>query len=565
MTCYILAFPFILLFFQSLFFYKFFNSVNFIYSIIIISIISIVTASELGIYDEWKVKLNYKAISYLQNPDEVIKSAKLYIIISGLIIIALLIFSGVYLLKKIAFYKIQTIPKRNYLFSFIFLITTPFFVFYGLRGGWQPIPINQSDVYFSKYNIVNLSAVNSSWNLMHSIEQNRGYVTKNPFNYYDYKFAKQIVDSLHFVEKDTTVKFIETSSKPNIVFLILESWSADLIKSCGGYDSITPNFDKLAGEGLLFSNVISTGTVSDQGMSAILSGFPAQPTVSIIKQPAKYQNLKCFVNKFQNDGYFSSFHFGGQLNYGNIKGYIYFNNFDVVKEQSDLSEKIQTGRLGVHDGPLLNKCADEYSSYKEPFISFVFTLSSHSPFDFPMKQKFNWAGELNGYVNSVYYTDSCIGDFFKKAEKTEWFDNTVFILMPDHSHHNPKKWGYHSPMYRRIPLLFYGKPLKQEFKGKIINDIFAQNDVTKTILAQFEYDYSEFHWSKNMMNPYTKKFSYFSFDNGVGWVKQDGYLAWDHDLKIFHDFTYIDSLKKENEVKQGKSYLQMLFKEYSDF
>lgn len=564
-SCYLLIFPFLFLFFYSLLPFNVFLTISKWFTYLFVFIISLITSSELGIYDEWKVKLNYKAISYLQHPDEIINSAKGYILFFGILILLTQAGLGVYLLNKILSFKIENV-KRNFLFSFLFLILTPVFIFLGFRGGWQPIPINQSEVYFSKHNVVNLATVNSTYNLMHSIEQNRGFLLSNPFNYYPKSEADEIIKNLHYVQKDTTEFFINDSiKKPNIVFIILESWSADMLKCCGGYDSVSPCFDKIAKNGILFDNVISSGTVSDQGMAAILSGYPAQPTVSIIKQESKYDDLHCFTHSFQKDGYFTSFYFGGQLNYGNIKGYIYYNNFDKIIEQYDFDSSIPQGRLGVHDEFVFDRLITDLSTFKEPFLNIYFTLSTHSPFDFPMKYKFGWGGELNGYVNSVAYTDSCIGVFFDKAKKTEWYKNTVFVFMSDHSHGNPKMRQYHAASYRRIPLLFTGEPIKQAYKGKVIHDIYAQQDVTSTILAQFGYKYDEFHWSKNMMNPYTKKFAYYSFDNGVGWAVPDNNFAYDHDLKIFHADFFAPNANKDSLIKDGKSYLQALFEEYSEF
>ncbi|OFX44951.1 MAG: hypothetical protein A2046_09595 [Bacteroidetes bacterium GWA2_30_7] len=564
-ACYLLVLPFLFIFTFSLFRYKVFLKITNWITYLFIFIISLITSAELGIYDEWKVKLNYKAISYIQHPDEVINSAKGYILFFGVLLLIFQTGIGIFLLNKILKFKDENL-KKNYRFSIYFFLITPVFIFLGMRGGWQPIPINQSEVYFSKHNIVNLATVNSTYNLMHSIEQNRGFLTSNPFKYFDDKEVKNLIDKLHYVEKDTTELFLnESIKKPNLVFIILESWSADMLKCCGGYDSVSPCFDKLAKDGILFDNVISSGTVSDQGMAAILSGYPAQPTVSIIKQESKYDDLPCFAHNFQKDGYYTSFYFGGQLNYGNIKGFIYYNNFDKIIEQYDFDSSIPRGRLGVHDEFVFDRLINDLNSFKQPFLNIYFTLSTHSPFDFPMKYKFSWGGELNGYVNSVAYTDSCIGVFFEKAKKTEWYKNTVFVLMSDHSHGNPKLRPFHASSYRRIPLLFTGEPIKEAYKGKVIHKIFAQTDVTATLLAQFGYNFSEFHWSKNMMNPYTKEFAYYSFDNGVGWAVKDNNFAYDHDLNLFYDDSFVPSANKDSLIKDGKAYLQALFKEYSEF
>ncbi|MFH1540445.1 MAG: sulfatase-like hydrolase/transferase, partial [Elusimicrobiota bacterium] len=227
----------------------------------------------------------------------------------------------------------------------LFILITPFLLFLGIRGGIQQIPIQQSDAYFSKHNVLNLAAVNSGWNLAQSIIENKKVIEKNPFQYYPFDEAKKIVQELHNVKKDTTINILNPTRNssnglktnlPNIVLIILEGWSGDLVKSLGGYDSITPNLEKLISEGILFENIYAGGSWSDHGISAIFSAFPAPPMgLSIIAQPNKYIHLPCISEELKNTGYNTSFLFGGQLSYGNIKAYLYYNKFDKIIEGKD--------------------------------------------------------------------------------------------------------------------------------------------------------------------------------------------------------------------------------------
>src|SRR5210317_57801 len=103
---------------------------------------------------------------------------------------------------------------------------------------------------------------------------------------------------------------------------------------------------------------------------------------------------------------------------------------------------------------------------KQPFFSVVFTLSSHSPYDQPMEKVLDWGGSENEFINSAYYTDRCLGEYFRKASQQEWYDSTLFIILADHSHNSYRHWDVHSPNYRNIPLLLYGNVLKEENKGQ---------------------------------------------------------------------------------------------------
>jgi phosphoglycerol transferase MdoB-like AlkP superfamily enzyme len=433
----------------------------------------------------------------------------------------------------------------------------------GIRGGLMPIPIHQSDVFYSKNNFLNLTSVNSQWNLIASISKNFKYKDKNPFIYYSLTEAKNRVDSLYSVEKDTTVKIL-TVTKPNVVLILLESWSADLVHSCGGYDSITPNFEKLVADGVLFTKSYASGTLSDQGMAAVLCGYPTLPNVIIVNQPDKYVKIPCFPRDMQKIGYHTSFMFGGQLSYGNIKGLIYYNQFDDIFEGKDFPSSMPKGRLGVHDEYMFDFWLKRISTYPQPFFATAFTLSSHSPYDQPFPEVFPWGGDGREYINSAYYTDSCLGDFFAKAKKQAWYNNTLFILVADHSHNSPKAWNFYSKNYRQIPMLFYGNVLKSEFRGMKMDSVCSQTDLAATLLSQLGMPYEKYNWSKNLFNPYSKHFAFFGSDAASGWIDSENDFIFEYDKDNYFEANFRDLKDSLKSVKCGKSYLETLFQEYLD-
>ncbi|NVO02002.1 MAG: sulfatase-like hydrolase/transferase [Bacteroidetes bacterium] len=562
-TSYVMVIPFIIIFFQTLIKSKIPGIINDYYSYFIVFLVSLITAADLGIYEEWRVKLNYKAISYLAQPDEAYKSTGTSTIILGLLFIIIFSFLGIYLYRKLVKTKIE-FEKRNFIFSVLFLGALPFLLLGGIRGGTQQIPITQSVVYFSKNNFINIATVNTSWNIIYSIQKNRKYLNENPYKYFTLKEARAEVDSLFYVKKDTTVNIL-TTKRPNIVLMIMESWSADLVKSCFGYEGITPQFEKLTKEGLIFNNFYASGELSDQGICAILSGFPAQPTTSIINQEDKYQKLPCVTKKLQKLGYYTSFYFGGQLNYGNIKGYIYYNDLDRIIEGKDFSSSIPRGSLGVHDEFLYKQLITDYRSFKQPFFASAFTLSSHSPFDQPMNQVFDWGGEYRTFINSVYYADKSLGKFIQDAKKEKWYDNTLFVVMADHSHPTPKNRSYWAREYRQIPLLIFGNALKPEYRGKKYEKVASQTDFAATLLSQMQIDHKEFKWSRDLFNPNSKEFAFYSSKYGFGWVEAKNYYSFLHDGNKYYDEKFETPQSQQKAIKRGKSFLEVLFQDYLDY
>ena len=560
---YVMIFPFFLLVVQSLYSPKWLNYVNRVYTILMLVVYSLITTAELGIYSEWKTKLTAKAMMYLDHPAEIYNSSQTGTFFLLIFIFLAQIALGYFLYQKY-FYRDLILVKRNFIFSFLFFIITPGFILMGLRGGLQPIVIVQSDSYFSKHNILNLAATNSGYNIFHSIFENKKNMGKNPFAVYGEAKAKAVVKDLYSVKKDTS-NFILTTKRPNIVLILLESWTADFIESLGGMPGLTPGIADMEKEGVMFTGFYPTGTRSEQGISSIFSGFPAHPLTSVTIQPAKYGGLESMVKELKNVGYSTSFYFGGELVYGNIKGYVYFNEFDRITEGKDFPESVPQGKLGVHDADLFYRQLSEIGHDSRPFFSTMFTSSTHSPFDMPTKLQKLWDGkDQNLYLNSAVYADSCISEFFRKAKNEDWYSNTLFILTPDHSHVTYKNHNYFSPAYHHGFLLLYGDVLKDKYRGKRMSKIASQVDIPKTILTQLEIDAaSKFHWSKNLFNPYTKPFATISFEEGLGMILPQGFIFYDGSKKRIMN-TDLPKEKQDSILMKDNSYLQVLFQEYLD-
>lgn len=558
-SCYLLIFPFLILAVQCIYSPDWLNRLNRIYTFLALLVFSLLATAELGIYPEWKTKMPYKALTYLLNPSEVYNSASTvtFFLLTGLLFILVL---GSYRLYNKYFYKPVIHQKRKILFSLVFAVVTFPLIALGARGGWQEIPINQSQSYYSNYNILNLASVNSGFNFAISIIENYKNMEQNPYSFYPIEEARSEVAELYYQEKDTTTDFLKTK-RPNIVLLILESWSADLIESIGGEPGITPEFHELEKGGILFTNLYATGPRSEQAMGSIFSGFPAHPISSVTVQPDKFSKLPTITRQLVDSGYSSSFYFGGQLRYGNIKGYILYNGFKRVVEHTDFGRDVLRGKLGVHDEFVLGRQLEDLNKEKEPFFSGLFTLSSHSPYDQPMENVFDWGGNENDYINSAFYTDRCLGNYFREARKQAWYKNTLFIIVADHSHNSYRNWSFTTPFYHRIPLLFYGEVIKEEFRGKTMGRIANQMDLAKTLMNQLSMDSSPFTWSRDLFNPYSPEFGYYSFEEGLGWITKNGHFVYEPRIEHYHEDIIPDSLKEQTR-KRGKAFLQVLFEDY---
>ena len=167
-------------------------------------------------------------------------------------------------------------------------------------------------------------------------------------------------------------------------------------------------------------------------------------------------------------------------------------------------------------------------------------------------------------LNSVYYSVSCLFDFVEKAKLQTWYDSTLFIFVSDHSHPSPFEFPYYSKEVRKIPLIFYGNVLKEEYRGKTFDKIISQTDIAATLLSQLNLPHDKYVWSKDVFNPNAPEFAYYGYDNGFGWISPKGNYAYLMDGQIIeYQFeTKSDSLSL---IKTGKSFVETLYQQYLDY
>lgn len=555
----------ILLFFNSFLTSKsvntFITGLIFWLNAILIIFSALVIGSEIGLYSEWGTKLNFKAISHLSNPREVFSTATSFnffiIFISIIIGFSFVRIYRLFIHQSFNTYKynIQQFFFKIIRFPLVLIVLLVF-----IRGGLQEIPVNTSDSYFSKTMIVNDVSVNPNWNLIQSILKSRSNFNGNPYVKYSQEKVDRFINKMNTGSEET--HYVLNSSRPNIVFILLESWSADNIESLGGLKGVTPNFKALEDEGLSFTNFYSNGWTSDQAMTSIFSSFPVFPYVAIINQVDKSRNLPCLNKSLINNGYHSSYFFGGQLTYGNIKGYLLSQGFDIVKDEEDY-KYLPAGRLGVHDEYMFSQFRDELDRLPQPFMSSLFTLSSHSPFDFPAEHSLSFNSHEDDYVNSVAYTDSCLGEFFRSVKDAAWYDNTLFIVVADHSHNSPRNWRLAQKERFKIPMLWIGQVLKQAYKGGKWDKLSSHIDISPTILKQLGQSYSTYKFGVDIFNIEQQVFVPYAFPKGYGLITNQGYYAFSEAYNtMLEEESIIDSNQVGRIKEQMEMYFQAAFEEY---
>ena len=538
---------------------------------LLITLTTIIFCVDIVVYEEMGIKLHYKILFHLQNPVEVITSVATKTWIIGIMCITVLSHWFYRRFEKRTLQALYINDHREmaplqWTRNGVEIIVLCGLLFLGIRGGWRPIPINESNVYYSNKQVLNDAAVNPSWTLFHSYLNNHQAGDKNPYQFMEDATAFTIVDSLYAANEDDSCSTLFNCQKPNIALLILEGWSANVVASCGGDAGLTPRFDQLSKEGLLFTQAYCSGHTSDQGIPAVLSGFPAQPITTILANNSKYPHIPCINRPLKQNGYSSSFLFGGQLTYGNIKSYLYFEGFDEIKEQDNFSAPSGVvGKLGIHDEYMFDAWGKQLSKQQQPYISVLFTANTHSPFDGPYERSIKGGGEENEYINSIRYADSCLGVFFNWAKLQSWYANTLFVVVADHGHHSPREHDYASTSHYQIPLLLLGGALNKNYIACNHHGIVSQTDIAHTLLHALGIDSRSFRWSKSLLAP-RESFAFFDFYEGYGWLDAHGALVWNKLAgEKFTTDTYAEGVYKEKARLNSRAHLQDIFAKYLSY
>ncbi|MHA4895536.1 LTA synthase family protein [Pedobacter sp. PWIIR3] len=527
----------------------------------LVVLFSIISAVNFNIYREWGSKINAKALEVaFTTPNEALASSASSPIGLSVALVILLISTGFVLQRYVIIRNLQ-FGKLNLLLRVAASLIIVGITFLFIRGGFSGSPINQSMAYYSKEQVLNIAAVNTEWNLLSSVIASKK-TKSNPYLYLPTTAARQVVDSLYQVNKDTTLNILN-NRKPNIVLFIMESFTADLTSSLGGLKDVTPGFDSLANDGVLFTNIYSSGNRTDKGFIASLTGFPTLANVNIVKWPEKTEKLPSISRTLYKKGYANSFFYGGESEFDNYKAFLLSHNVEKLIDRNDFHGG-QVTSWGQFDGVVFNRQLKEMASEKQPFFSTILTLTNHEPFKVPGKPKFGNADNVAKFKSTAYYTDSCIQAYLKGAVKYPWYKNTLFIFVADHGHVYPKnRTDVFVPERYHIPLLFYGELIKKEYRGKHFDMVGSQADLPATLLSQLGLATKEFNWSKNLFNPNVSPFAFFSWDNGMGFINNQQCVTFDNVGKmVLYNNKKDNTLQTQHLLNNAKSYLQMAYEQF---
>jgi len=523
------------------------------YTFFLIVFSSIIIVSDANLYSYWGFRMDFTPMLYLKTPEEAMASVSTMKIIMFLITICLIASLSIYLYYKLIDRLFNEFNRILYLVpGILFFVILCCSLILPIRGGFGVAPINAGAVYFSDKMFLNHTAINAVWNVGYSGFGQRP--VKNPYEFGDLSVATGIVDSLT-VKKGITEKVLNTS-KPDIMIIVLESFSGYLIGPLDGDSLVTPNINRYAKEGILFSEFYASGTRTDKAIPAILDGYPAQPAQSIIKEPKKSQSLPSLVKILIENGYYSSFWYGGEINFANFNSFVIGSGFHDIITKRNFDPVNYNSKWGVHDHILFQTLKDSMKSVKEPFIKVVLTLSSHEPFDVPMEPVFKGSDDMTKYKNSIYYTDKTLGSFLDWAKGTEWWKNALIIMVADHCARIYSDMPNYKQNVFKIPMLWVGGALSKT--GLRVRKLGSQVDIPTTVLDQLGIKGS-FPFGKDLFSDQSKSFAFYTYNEGFGFITDSSAVSLDLKSKTL---VLSEGKDPESAEKKGKAYLQVLFNDY---
>jgi phosphoglycerol transferase MdoB-like AlkP superfamily enzyme len=519
------------------------------YYFIVIPLATIIYIFDTGFFWEYSTRINYLAFEYLDYMDTII----------GTIITQfpynILLFSiplFIYLEIKFLHKKFKNIPVPEFTkfsqWGGFFLISSIILIIF-LRGGFQNKPLNWSHSNFSSFRFTNDLAVNPIWNLGNtcksylkekSISQlaNVKITLNESLQLARYKITNT---NSQFLKDD--FPFLRNSisnneeTDYNIVIILMESFAGQYVGVLGNNTGITPEFDELSNEGILFTQMFSGGTRTNRGIASTLLSFPTLPRYkSILNDASISQSFSSIAQILKQRNYNSNYIFSGDLNYDNMEGFLSTQGFDNFYGRNQFNENAFQTTWGVSDNLLFEKSFQIINDLKEPFLTTILTMTNHPPYLFPAHKSFIPVTDNdseNARLNAFKFSDMALGQFMKKMKSSPIYNRTIFVILGDH--------GFLSAKFdqnKSIELASYHIPcliIAPNLEPGINNRLSGQIDIIPTILPLLGGAIVHHSWGKNLLTePMESDYAIIipsGINHKIGFIQSNTFLIYDFHSK----------------------------------
>ena len=518
------------------------------YLLVIAAVAATAFAANLALYEYWAFPLDSSVLQYLASPKEALAS-----VTAGQLLLQLLVAAAVFGGMAWCYPRVLRLydPARRSTHragSTLVLLLAAGVLFLPIRGGVSVATANVSKDYFSGRMFLNHAAVNPLFSFLSTLSDGDDAL-------YEYEFFPEPERAAIFeplrgdlpagIGTDTLLR----TRRPNVVLFLVESFGRSTVDERVGGEPVAPEFQRLKGEGVYFDNLFANSFRTDRGTVAVLSGFPAQTKMSVMKLPVKSQRLPSIARSLRREGYATSFYYGGDLNFTNTASYLYGTGFDRLTWQKDLHFDAPTSKWGYADDVVIDAFIDHVlaeAASQRPFFAAMLTLSSHEPFDVPFA-KFD-----DPMLNAMAFTDACLGRFVERVRQTPVWKDLLVILIADHAYPYPYGIANSDALRHRIPMLWLGGAVR---RPAVVETYGSQSDLAATLLAQLGIAHGDFLFSRDLFDPARPKFGYWCFNNGFGVADAGGTTIFD-----CTSARVISPDSTAAQLRDGKAMLQTTYK-----
>lgn len=525
-----------------------------------------------SLYPYWKYPLDSTPLFYFfTSPADAIASVSIWQVILSIVILIVLTI-GVWFTLRMRGEKRQQYSryaygygglgsgKRNRFDDFdrhrgrtsIILLLLTGLLFLPIRGGITVSTMNTGQAYYSQNAYLNHSAVNPLFSLLESITHQEDFASQ--YRFMKDKEADKIFATMTSTSDENTYPLLNEATfkkgTPDILIVIMESFASDIMPSMGSYKDVAVCLDSIAQQSILFTRFYANSFRTDRGMVSILSGYPAQPTTSIMRYPRKTSQLPSIARnlaKYKN--YKTTYYYGGDADFCNMRSYLVSQGYQHIISDANFPIEDKLSKWGVPDHIVAARMMEDIKAQqneKRPMLRIFQTSSSHEPFEVPyhrLKDK---------RLNAFAYTDSVMGAIVREYRKLPRWKNTLIVFVPDHVGGYKENLNDHDRSRYQIPLILAGGAISRPMKVGIIG---SQHDIAATLLGQLGVEHREFTFSKNMMSDATPKFAFFAVNDAFGIVSEENSLIYDNRAKRI----VYDKGEKGFNLKRGQAYLQKLY------
>lgn len=519
------------------------------YFVVMAVVAALLVAVDLGLYGYWGFRLDSTILIYLSDPQGAMASIDLPLFLKQSAVAiaygALLIWVW---MKVAALFDGERLPWRKALLWTPAMVLLLGLDFLSIRGGVGPSVANVSKVCFSSKLFLNHAATNPIFSFLSTIGKQADYAAEYPF--YEAEELAERFDAVRGNRAGTMpADTLLSTSRPNILFVILEGFGSTVMESEEDGVAIAPTLNQLKEEGVFFSNLYANSFRTDRGQVSILSGFPAQTRISLMKLTPKCLELSSIARSLVREGYRTHFTYGGDINFTNQSSYMYATGWEELFWQQDMSFDAPTSKWGYDDRVVCRDLTERVihlSEEERPFLAGWLTLSSHEPFEVPF-EKFE-----DKIANSMAFTDDCLREMIERLKGSPAWENLLVVLVPDHGMGNFRRGTWSETEIHRIPMIWTGGAVKEP---RVVEAYGSQIDIAATLLAQLGVDHSDFDYSKDLLDPALPKFGYYAYNEGFVVIDERGESGWDAPSNRTTEGAL------EEQIEQGRTLLQQTYED----